>query len=77
MSDRPFDRVPDQSAIAQIQAAFEDDEPVDQHGNPLSGDRIINCPFPECGCDGSRLCMAENGPSRAACWVNIERGSKL
>lgn len=49
---------------------------VDQYGNPLSGDRIINCCFPDCGCDGARLCMAENGASSSACSMNIERGSR-
>ena len=52
-----------------------DDEPVDDYGNPLSGDRLINCCFPDCGCDGARLCMAENGPSSSAVAINIERGS--
>lgn len=50
-------------------------EPVDKYGNPLSGDRIINCCFPECGCDGARLCMAEKGASSGACALNIERRS--
>lgn len=52
-----------------------DEEPVDDYGNPLSGDRIINCCFPDCGCDGARLCMAENGASTCALFVNIERGT--
>ena len=34
---------------------------VDDYGNPFSGDRIIYCCFPDCGCDGARLCQAENG----------------
>lgn len=50
-------------------------EPVDSYGNPLSGDRIINCCFPDCGCDGARLCMAEKGASSVASSMNIERGS--
>ena len=50
--------------------------PFDQYGNPRNGDRLIYCCFPDCGCDGSRLCMAENGASRAACSINIERGSR-
>lgn len=49
----------------------------DEYGNLLSGDRIINCCFPDCGWDGSRLCMAENGPSTSACCINIERGTAL
>lgn len=54
---------------------LSDDEQVDAYGNPVSGDRIINCCFPDCGCDGARLCMAENGASTAACSLNYERGS--
>ncbi len=56
-------------------ADHEGEEPADKYGNPLSGDRIINCCFPDCGCDGARLCMAENGASGSACALNIERGS--
>lgn len=51
------------------------EEPSDKYGNPLSGDRIINCCFPDCGCDGARLCMAEKVASSSACAMNIERGS--
>ena len=51
------------------------EEEVDDYGNPVSGDRIINCCFPDCGCDGARLCMAENGASSGACSLNIERGT--
>ena len=50
---------------------------LDQYGNPFTGDRIINCCFPDCGCDGARLCQAENGPSGRACSLNIERGTKF
>jgi hypothetical protein len=48
---------------------------VDDYGNPSSGDRIIYCTFPDCGCDGARLCQAEKGASERACMLNIERGS--
>ena len=47
---------------------------VDDYGNPFSGDRIIYCCFPDCGCDGARLCQAENGASGCARSLNIERG---
>ena len=50
-------------------------ELVDDYGNPKDGSRIINCCFPDCGCDGARLCMAENGASWSARAINIERGS--
>jgi hypothetical protein len=48
---------------------------VDDYGNPTDGSRIIYCCFPDCGCDGARLCMAEKGASSCACAMNIERGS--
>lgn len=48
---------------------------VDDYGNPFSGDRIIYCCFPECGCDGARLCQAEKGANSSARMMNIERGS--
>jgi hypothetical protein len=49
----------------------------DDYGNPLNEDglcdRLIYCCFPDCGCDGARLCMAEKGASERALWQNIER----
>jgi hypothetical protein len=45
----------------------------DKYGNPLDGSRLINCCFPDCGCDGARLCMAEKGPNGCACQLNLER----
>lgn len=50
---------------------------VDKYRNPFSGNRVINCCFPDCGCDGARLCQAENGPSGCARSFNVERGTKL
>jgi len=50
----------------------------DDYGNPLTEDgelvdgRLIYCCCPDCGCDGARLCMAENGPSEAALRCNVE-----
>lgn len=35
--------------------------PCDKYGNPIDGDRVINCCFPDCGCPETRLCQAENG----------------
>lgn len=43
---------------------------VDEHGNTC--DRVEFCPFPDCGCDGARLCMAENGPSERSATGNVE-----
>jgi hypothetical protein len=48
-------------------------EELDQYGNPMGGDRIINCCFPGCGCDGARLCMAENGASSGSLTLNRNR----
>lgn len=52
-----------------------EDEGLDSYGNPLDGSEIINCCFPDCGCDGARLCQAKNGASGCAVSLNIERGS--
>lgn len=49
----------------------------DKYGNPTDGSRLINCCFPDCGCNGSRLCQAENGPSLSSMWLNYERGTKF
>lgn len=49
-----------------------DDEECDKYGNPINGDRLIYCCFPDCGCDGSRLCMAEKGASGLSFDVNLE-----
>ena len=43
---------------------------VDQYGN--TEDSFEYCSFPDCGCDGARLCMAPNGPSDHANTGNIE-----
>jgi hypothetical protein len=51
-------------------------EREDQYGNPLQDDgtcdELIYCVFPNCGCDGARLCMAKNGASANANCANIE-----
>ena len=44
--------------------------PVDEWGN-TEGD-FLNCSFPECGCDGQRLCMAPSGASKDAKRCNVE-----
>jgi len=46
---------------------------VDQYGN--TEDDFRNCSFPDCGCDGARLCMARN-PNFGAIHLNIEQGSR-
>lgn len=35
-------------------------------------DKLINCCFPDCGCDGARVCMAENGASEDSNHANVE-----
>jgi hypothetical protein len=49
-----------------------EEELTDKYGNPLSGDRLIYCAFPDCGCDGARLCCAENGASDVCLDGNVE-----
>ena len=50
----------------------DDDENFGAYGNPKDGSRLINCCFPDCGCDGERLCMAEKGSSDRARRQNVE-----
>lgn len=47
----------------------------DNYGNSildLECGRVEFCVFPDCGCDGERLCMAENGSSERAIKQNVE-----
>lgn len=44
--------------------------PVDEYGNTEA--EFQYCCFPNCGCDGSRLCMAPSGASGNAVLGNIE-----
>lgn len=55
--------------------AAEAEPEVDKYGNPMSGDSLPFCCFPDCGCDGARLCMAESGAHSGALALNIERGA--
>lgn len=43
---------------------------VDSYGN--TEDQFDFCSFPDCGCDGARLCMAASGGSERACDENVE-----
>jgi hypothetical protein len=43
---------------------------VDAYGN--TEDQFDNCCFPDCGCDGERLCMAPSGASSRAQHQNVE-----
>lgn len=35
-------------------------------------DKLRECCFPDCGCDGARVCMAESGASDYALKGNVE-----
>lgn len=43
---------------------------VDGYGN--TEDQLEYCSFPDCGCDGARLCDAKEGPSEYAAKGNVE-----
>jgi len=43
---------------------------VDGYGN--TEDMLTYCCFPDCGCDGQRLCCAIEGPSEYAATANVE-----
>jgi len=43
---------------------------VDRYGN--TEDDFLNCCFPDCGCDGERLCMAPNGANSDSRKFNVE-----
>lgn len=42
---------------------------IDNYGN--TEDQFDYCSFPDCGCDGARLCMAGTASDRA-CLQNVE-----
>lgn len=52
---------------------MSEEEKVDKYGNRY--DELRYCCFPDCGCDGARLCMAEEGPHSGALGLNIEKGT--
>lgn len=45
---------------------------TDKYGNPTDGSSFNYCSFPDCGCDGARLCGAKNGASDSALVGNVE-----
>jgi hypothetical protein len=53
-------------------------EREDDYGNELTEDgeyaegRPQYCTFPDCGCDGARLCVAKDGASESASKFNVE-----
>ena len=51
------------------------DDKFDKYENPTDGSSLDFCCFPDCGCPGSRLCMAKNGPSSVSSAFNIEPGT--
>jgi hypothetical protein len=44
----------------------------DDYGNDIDSGEVTFCCFPDCGCDGARLCMAKNGASDTALRCNVE-----
>lgn len=44
---------------------------VDNYGNTEASFKY--CCFPDCGCDGARLCMAPSGANYASAALNVER----
>lgn len=44
--------------------------PIDTYGNTEY--QFDYCSFPDCGCDGARLCMAKNGASERSSEYNVE-----
>lgn len=47
---------------------------IDEYGN--TEDECKFCCFPDCGCDGARLCQAEEGASTSSLTLNKERGER-
>lgn len=45
-------------------------EEEDEYGNTESN--FLYCCFPNCGCDGSRLCMAPSGANSNSMKCNVE-----
>ena len=43
----------------------------DEYGN-TEAEPFRYCTFPDCGCDGARVCQATEGPSDRACSGNVE-----
>lgn len=43
---------------------------IDEYGN--TEDSFQYCSFPNCGCDGARLCMAKEGASEHSVMGNVE-----
>jgi hypothetical protein len=64
MCDRCVDHHPSLSFCKECE------ESIDVYGNTESDFRF--CCFPDCGCDGSRLCMAPEGASEDAFETNVE-----
>lgn len=67
----------DHSAVADAGGVQGPESAVDEYGNPIDGNSLPFCCFPDCGCDGARLCMAESGANPSSCNMNIERGQKV
>lgn len=55
------------------QVCEECGDEVDEYGNTEG--KFKFCCFPDCGCDGARLCMAPSGANNCSMNLNFERGS--
>lgn len=49
----------------------------DKWHNPIDGNRLIYCCFPDCGCGAARMCSAENGSSFGANNLCREKGGEI
>jgi hypothetical protein len=63
------------NANRRTAANLWDEVNLDKYGNPKDGNSLPFCCFPDCGCDGARLCMAKSGASDCSMNINIEKGS--
>ncbi len=50
---------------------MKNEDKFDKYGNEIDGE-FLYCSFPDCGCDGARLCMAKNGASDLSNSCNVE-----
>lgn len=75
--DKAFDEMErlDNGGTAMSDETKRDDDSPDRYGNRPSEWPPKHCCYPDCGCDGMRLCQAKSGPNFACSQLNIEKGS--
>jgi len=64
------DRCPESHEYIKESFCVECGDFVDKYGNTEAEFRF--CCFPDCGCDGARLCMAPSGANNSSMAWNIE-----